>query len=209
MANEIEAPTKAEMALLEPFDGLTLEQIKVPQTKEEFAAAASDLACCQFIGFDTESRPTFQKGEASLGPHIVQLSTLETAYIFQLSKIESHRHIADLVESKQIVKVGFGLKSDKSHLRRKLGINPGAILDMDKVFRQKGYRKELGVKAAVALVFNQRFQKSKSVTMSNWAARELKSNQLIYAANDAYAAVKLLSVINKSSTLTGLPVTDL
>ncbi|BBB29926.1 3'-5' exonuclease [Neptunomonas japonica] len=207
MANEIEAPTKSEMALLEPFVGLSLAQIIVPHTKEEFAAAASDLARCQFIGFDTESRPTFQKGEASLGPHIVQFTTLETAYIFQLHKVESHRHVTELMESTKVIKVGFGLKSDKSHLRRKLGIAPRAILDMDRVFRQQGYRKELGVKAAVAIVFNRKFQKSKSVTMSNWSARELKDNQLLYAANDAYTALKLLSTLNKPASV--LPITDL
>jgi ribonuclease D len=207
MANEIDAPTKAEMALLEPFIGLSLEQIVVPQTKEEFAAAASDLARCQFIGFDTESRPTFQKGQASLGPHIVQLTTLETAYIFQLHKVESHRHIAELMESTKVIKVGFGLKSDKSHLRRKLGIKPRAILDMDRVFRQQGYRKELGVKAAVAIIFKRKFPKSKSVTMSNWAARQLKDNQLLYAANDAYTAPKLLSTLDQP--VSALPITDL
>lgn len=207
MANEIDAPTKAEMALLEPFVGLSLAQIIVPQTKEEFAAAAADLARCQFIGFDTESRPTFQKGEASMGPHIVQLTTLETAYIFQLHKVESHRHVAELMESTKVIKVGFGLKSDKSHLRRKLGITSRAVLDMDRVFRQQGYRKELGVKAAVAIVFNRKFPKSKSVTMSNWAARELKDNQLLYAANDAYTALKLLSTLDKPAS--ALPITDL
>lgn len=207
MKNEIDAPTKAEMALLEPFCGLSLAQIVVPKTAAEFEAATQDLMRCRFIGFDTESRPTFQKGETSLGPHIVQLTTLETAYIFQLHRVESHPHLSTLIESTQTVKVGFGLKSDKSHLRRKLGITPKAILDMDKVFRLEGYRKELGIKAAVAILFKQKFPKSKSVTMSNWGAECLKDNQLLYAANDAYAALKVLSVMNKAES--ALPITDL
>ncbi len=195
--NEIEAPTKAEIALLEPFFGLTLAQISVPATVAEFEAATSDLLCCRFVGFDTESRPTFNKGEKSAGPHIVQLTTLEHAYIFQLFREESHRFLTEIIESTSTVKVGFGLSSDKSHLRRRLGVEPKAILDMDKVFRQKGYRKELGIKAAVAILFKQKFQKSKSATMSNWGAGELKDNQLLYAANDAYAALKVLSVMDE------------
>jgi hypothetical protein len=47
----------------------------------------------------------------------------------------------------------------------------------------------MGAKAAVAIVLGQRLQKSKSVTTSNWASAELKPNQLLYAANDAYAAL--------------------
>lgn len=205
--DEIEAPTKAEIALLEPFAGLTLAQISVPATPEEFEEATADLMGCRFIGFDTESRPTFQKGEASAGPHIVQLTTLGHAYIFQLFREESHRFIAEIIESTHVIKVGFGLQSDKSHLRRKLGIKPKAILDMDKVFRQQGYRKELGVKAAVAILFQQKFQKSKSATMSNWSAKILKDNQLLYAANDAYAALKVLSVMHIDES--ELPITDL
>ncbi|SIS74266.1 3'-5' exonuclease [Neptunomonas antarctica] len=205
-SDEIDAPTKAEMTLLEPFAGLTLAQIIVPETIAEFEAATADLMRCRFVGFDTESRPTFQKGEASAGPHIVQLTTLEHAYIFQLYREESHRFLTEIIESTHTVKVGFGLKSDKSHLRRKLGVTPKAILDMDKVFRQEGYRKELGVKAAVAILFQQRFQKSKSATMSNWGAGVLKNNQLLYAANDAYAALKVLSVMNKDES--ELPITD-
>jgi ribonuclease D len=205
-SDEIEAPAKAEIALLEPFAGLTLAQIIVPETTAEFEAATADLMRCRFVGFDTESRPTFQKGETSAGPHIVQLTTLEHAYIFQLYREESHRFLTAIIESTHSVKVGFGLKSDKSHLRRKLGITPKAILDMDKVFRQEGYRKELGVKAAVAILFQQKFQKSKSATMSNWGARVLKDNQLLYAANDAYAALKVLSVMNKDES--ELPITD-
>jgi ribonuclease D len=33
--------------------------------------------------------------------------------------------------------------------------------------------------------------KSKSVTTSNWAARVLSERQLLYAANDAYAAIRI------------------
>ncbi len=198
--DEIEAPTKAEIALLAPFAGLTLAQISVPASIAEFEAATADLMHCRFIGFDTESRPTFNKGEKSAGPHIVQLTTLEHAYIFQLYREESHRFLTEIIESTATVKVGFGLSSDKSHLRRRLGVAPKAILDMDKVFRKKGYRKELGVKAAVAILFKQKFQKSKSATMSNWGAGELKDNQLLYAANDAYAALKVLSVMHTDET---------
>jgi hypothetical protein len=67
-------PRKAETTLLEPFVGLTLSQIVVPVTAAEFAEAAKNILAAGVVGFDTESKPTFTKGEVSTGPHIVQSS---------------------------------------------------------------------------------------------------------------------------------------
>ncbi|MEH6626751.1 MAG: 3'-5' exonuclease [Motiliproteus sp.] len=197
MSNKREAPTKAEISVLEPFPGLPLESIVVPKTKAQFAAAATDLYQSRFVGFDTESKPCFRPGQVSDGPHVIQLATLKTAYIFQLHRVDSDGIVAQLLKSDQLIKVGVGLKSDRSHLLRKLGITPRAILDVNALFRAEGYRKEMGIKAAIAVVFKQRFQKSKRVSTSNWALAELKSNQLLYAANDAYAALKVLDALNK------------
>ncbi|MCG6873640.1 MAG: 3'-5' exonuclease domain-containing protein 2 [Betaproteobacteria bacterium] len=206
MTQRIEAPTKIEIALLEPFAGLPLDRIVVPSTGTEINDAAADLATARFVGFDTESKPVFAKGEVSDGPHVVQFSTLERAYIFQLHRPECHEAVGALLASIAVVKVGFGLRSDQDQLPRKLGVHPRAVLDLNAVFRRHGYRKAIGVKAAVAVVFKQKFQKSRRMTTSNWARRELMPNQLIYAANDAYAAVKVLDALRLSED--ELPITD-
>jgi len=51
------------------------------------------------------------------------------------------------------------------------------------------------VKAAVAVLFKQRFAKSKKAATSNWAAPNLTESQLIYAANDAYAAIRVYEAL--------------
>lgn len=193
---EREAPGKADIALMPPFQGLGLAQILVPRSHEDFIAATRDLLQCRYVGFDTESKPTFDKGETSRGPHVVQLTTLKHAYIFQLWREHCCEHLCRILQSADTVKVGFGLGSDRSHIRRKLGITPNALLDLDQVFRKQGYRRELGVKAAIAVLLRQKFQKSKSVAMSNWALPELKDNQLLYAGNDAYAARVVLELLD-------------
>jgi ribonuclease D len=76
-----------------------------------------------------------------------------------------------------------------------LQVEPRALLDLDTIFRERGYRKSVGLKAAVALVFNQRFSKSKRIGTSNWSNRELTGRQLLYAANDAYAAMQVYAAI--------------
>ncbi len=192
---EREAPSKADIALLPAFQGLELSQIRVPRTHEDFMTATRDLLQCRYVGFDTESKPTFDKGETSRGPHVVQLTTLKHAYIFQLWREHACDCLRQILQSADCIKVGFGLRSDRSHIRRRLGINPNALLDLDQVFRQQGYRRELGVKAAIAVLLGQKFQKSKSIAMSNWALPELRDNQLLYAGNDAYAARLVLELL--------------
>lgn len=207
MPDDLDAPTKAEIARLEPFLGLPLEKIFVPTTKDQFSAAVADLMRCRFVGFDTESKPTFKKGELSDGPHVVQFATLNKAYIFQLHRIDCHAVLTQLLEATNLVKVGFGLRSDQSRLRSKLGIKPRAILDLNALFRSEGYRKEIGARGAVAIMFNKRLQKSRSVSTSNWALLKLKSNQQLYAANDAYVALKVLQALKKPES--ELPILSL
>jgi ribonuclease D len=194
------------VALLEPFTGLTIDRIFVPSTRGEIDHAAAELAAARFVGFDTESKPTFAKGEVSDGPHTVQFATLEKAYVFQLHRTECHPAVGAILASTDVVKVGFGLGFEQDQLPRKLGVHPRAILDLCAVFRRQGYYKMIGVKTAVAVVFRKKFQKSKRISTSNWARLELAPNQLLYAANDAYAAVKVLDALGLRDA--DLPITD-
>ena len=147
------APTKAEIALLEPFVGLALAHIQVPSSREEFASATAEIEAAGIVGFDTESKPTFVTGDVSAGPHVVQFALHDKAYLFQLHRAEGHPFLIGLLQSEQLIKVGFGLKSDSGQIYAKLGIHIGAVVDLNKVFRMGGYQKEMGVRTSVALVF--------------------------------------------------------
>lgn len=201
------APTKVEIALLEPFAGLALEHIHVPSTSSEFEMATAELKAAGLVGFDTESKPTFVTGDVSDGPHVVQFALQDKAFLFQFHQIEGHPYLIDLLQSKTLIKVGFGLKSDSRQIYAKLGIHLGGVVDLNTVFRADGYHKEMGVRAAVGLVFKQRFAKSRHVTTSNWSQAKLTPQQMLYAANDAYAALKVLEALN--IPLEDLPVMGL
>ncbi len=190
------APTKADIALLEPFAGLALEHIHVPTTTTEFEIAAAEIKAAGLVGFDTESKPTFVTGDVSEGPHVVQFALQDKAYLFQFHQTLGHPYLIELLQSKALIKVGFGLKSDSRQIYAKLGIYLGGVVDLNTVFRADGYHKEMGVRAAVGLVFKQRFAKSRHVTTSNWSRPQLTSQQILYAANDAYAALKVLEALN-------------
>jgi ribonuclease D len=188
-------PDKEQIALLEPFDRLGLGEIQVVSTPSHASAALAELAGAAVLGFDTESKPTFAKNEASDGPHIVQLSTVRKAWIFQLQDADCRRAVAALLESTTIVKAGFGLGDDRRRITSKLGVDLQGVLDLNTVFRERGYRKDMGVRGAVAVLFNRRFIKSRKATTSNWANPRLTEAQIIYAANDAYAALRVFEAL--------------
>jgi len=188
-------PDKNQIALLAPFDRLGLDQIQLVANSQQAVRALEELEGVTALGFDTESKPTFAKNEASTGPHIIQLSTLERAYIFQLEDAECRRAVAVLLESQRIIKAGFGLGDDRRRIIHKLGVDLQDVLDLNTVFRERGYRKDMGVRGAVAVLFNKRFIKSRKATTSNWANAHLQESQLIYAANDAYAALRVYQAL--------------
>ena len=192
---QFETPDKEQIALLEVFDRLALSQIQVVSTPEQAAVALQALAGATALGFDTESKPTFAKNESSSGPHIVQLSTLHKAWIFQLEDAACRHAVGQLLESPAILKAGFGLGDDRKRIVHKLGVDLQGVLDLNTVFRDKGYRKDMGVRGAVAVVFNKRFIKSKKAATSNWANAKLSEAQIVYAANDAYAALRVFEAL--------------
>ena len=63
------------------------------------------------------------------------------------------------------------------------------------LFAQRGHGRQVGVKVAVAIVFKQRFRKSKRAATSNWREQHLSRQQILYAANDAYAALRVYNAL--------------
>jgi ribonuclease D len=188
-------PDKDAIALLPPFERLGLDRVTLVSTGAQAQEAQAQLLKATVWGFDTESKPTFRVGEQSDGPHVLQLSTAERAWVFQLHDPACRTIAAQLLAAPDIVKAGFGLGDDRKRIVHKLGIEPQGILELNAIFHQRGYRKDMGVKGAVAVLFHQRFIKSKKAATSNWANAQLSESQLVYAANDAYAALRVCAAL--------------
>lgn len=184
-------PSKDDIALLEPFERLGLDRISLVSTAAQAREACAALIEHTVWGFDTESKPTFFKDQASDGPHIVQLATEQRAWVFQLHEPDCRAQVAALLAHGGHIKAGFGLGDDTRRIVSKLAVEPAAVMELNAVFRARGYRKDMGVKGAVAVLFNRRFLKSKKAATSNWANPQLSEAQLIYAANDAWAAARV------------------
>jgi len=190
-------PSKQEILELEPYTGLGLEQVRLICSAEEAQQALAEMGAHEALGFDTESRPTFVKNQRSGGPHVLQFATPERAYIFQSHHRECHPAIAEVLKSDHIAKIGFGLSNDIRHIGDRFGIEPQAIVDLDRAFMDLGYKNQVGARTAIAILFNKRFAKSKSTTTSDWSNKVLSEKQLLYAANDAYAAIQVYRALKK------------
>ncbi len=188
-------PSKDEIARMPPFEGLSPGHIHLVSTHAQAELALRALTAARAIGFDTESKPTFRVGDVSGGPHVIQLATAEDAFIVQVGGTTPIDFLKTVLESTTIVKVGFGLKSDRGPVQEKLGVRVGETVDLSYALRERGYAQAVGVKAAVAIVLGRRLQKSRAVSTSNWALPKLSAKQLRYAADDAYAALAVFHAL--------------
>jgi len=173
------------------YPGLDLARVTLVDNEALAAQARAALLACDAIGFDTESKPTFLKGEVSTGPHLVQLASDDHAWLFPVARGVDRDGLKEILESSAVLKVGFGLGNDRSALRFRLGIALANVLDLGELLRGPGHRGTVGTKVAVAHFFGQKLHKSKKTGTSNWASPRLSERQLLYAANDAHVALRL------------------
>lgn len=194
-------PTPEQIAALPPYPALPPQCIHLLKTAEQLADAEQALREAGHVGFDTESKPVFVAGAPQTGPEVIQFATATRAFIVQTATPGVHEFLRAMIESDEVVKVGFGLASDRPQIQRRLGLRLGRAIDLSHQVRRLGFKDAVGLKVAVAVVLGQRFSKSRKATTSNWANAVLTPQQLQYAANDAHASLRVYQALNA-----GLPV---
>jgi ribonuclease D len=162
-------------------------RVRVVATEEELQEARVDLRQEAVVGLDTETRPAFRKGESHL-PCLVQTATARAVYLFQLRRTEVFPALAELLGDARIVKAGISLKDDLRALKQVFGFSEQSMLDLGTVARSNGFG-QTGVRNLAGILLG--FRIPKGTKTSNWAARELSSVQIAYAATDAWACREL------------------
>lgn len=190
---------KASIQQLPPFKNLNHQNIVVIENIEQCKTIKEELKAAIFLGFDSESKPTFRVGEVSTGPHLIQLATEHKAYLFHVNS-STLKFLQPILSNQKQLKVGFGLKNDK-HIFHKKGIELESCVDLAKGFSHFGFTQQMGIQKAVALLFGQYLSKSKKVGTSNWAQKPLTLQQINYAAADAYAALLVFLELRKQNLL--------
>lgn len=190
-------PTPEQIAALPAYEALPASHIHVLKTAAQFEFAQGALRQAGHVGFDTESKPVFVAGQPQTGPEVIQFATLTDAFIVQTATPGVHEFLQAMIESDDVVKVGFGLASDRPQIQRKLGLQLGQSIDVSQLVKRLGFKDAVGLKVAVAVVLGRRFSKSKKATTSNWANKTLTPQQLQYAANDAHASLLVYKALRE------------
>ena len=153
----------------------------------ELARARADLMQETIIGWDTETRPAFRKGE-SYPPALFQAATARAVYLFQLRHAEHFGLLADLLGEKRIVKAGVAVADDLKKLRQVFAFVEHNMLDLGLAARRAGYA-QTGLRNLAGLALGIRIAKGAKTT--NWAAAQLMPQQIRYAATDAWVCREL------------------
>ena len=161
--------------------------IHIIQTTEQAKDACAILIKEKVLGFDTETRPAFYKGQSYL-PSLLQMAGTKVVYLFQLSKCGLTDSITNLLSNDNIIKSGVAIDQDLTGLQQILHFDPAGFIDLGDIARLKGLPHH-GLRGLGACLLN--FRISKSGRTSNWSANQLTKKQIKYAATDAWLGREL------------------
>jgi ribonuclease D len=155
--------------------------------QEQLPGVLADLRKESLLGFDTETRPAFRKGERYL-PSLLQLGGESHVWMFQLQALGDLQELFSVLADRSILKAGVAIERDLIELRELQDFLPSGFHDIGKMAEQRGFLKT-GLRPLAALLLEGRVSKGAQVT--NWATSELSLKQQLYAATDAWVSRNL------------------
>lgn len=157
------------------------------ESAEEAQKAIEKLKSEKILGFDTETRAAFKKGE-SYSVSMLQLATDTDAYLFRLNKVGMSQELADILANPEVVKAGVGLRDDIKAIKKLIPFEDNNFVDLATVAQEKNIT-NFGLRALTAIVLDKRL--SKNAKISNWERKELTREQISYAACDAVVGYEI------------------
>ncbi len=162
-------------------------EVCLATTPRDLERALADIRRESVVGFDTETRPSFSKGE-SHPTCLVQVATASAVYLFQLRRLDVLPILAELLAQPRTVKAGVGLAHDLRSLKLVFPFTEQNVLDLGVVARRCGLE-QTGLRNLAGIFLG--FRVPKGNRTSNWAAAQLSAQQITYAATDAWVCREL------------------
>jgi ribonuclease D len=185
LARDMKTMTREEVAQLaiKKYEGT----ICLVASAQDLKRAIHVIRGEEVVGLDTETKPTFRKGQFHL-PCLVQIATTSVVYLFQLKRMEFSGMLEEVLENPALIKVGIGLADDLKNLKKVFPFEPQNIIDLSLVAQRQGF-KQSSVRSLAGQLLGFRITKNSST--SNWASPRLKPKQIAYAATDAWVCREL------------------
>ncbi len=165
------------------FDG----DIHLIDTIDKFEKIIPLLAGDTLLGFDTETKPSFRKGRRN-SVSLLQLATDDTAFLMRLNLIGLPASLSTLLSDDSVIKAGVALRDDIKELAELSPFDPGGFTDLQLIADHFGI-KNYSLKKMAAIVLG--YTVSKRQQVSDWNARRLTAQQILYAATDAWVCYNI------------------
>ncbi len=146
--------------------------------------AVDELLSESILGFDTESRPAFKKGEY-FPPSLIQIAGAKKVFLFHIVHISGLEVIRPILENGKIMKVGSAIQNDVKHLQRMMPFDARGFFDLG-LFSGKLGIVYTGLRNLAAIFLRIRISKSSQLT--DWSRPKLTPQQVLYAATDAWVS---------------------
>lgn len=166
-------------------------RIEVITTLPKLHEAIEVLKQEKWVGFDTETKPSFVKGVKNKVA-LVQLSTPQVCYLIRVNKLGIPPILSEFLAAPTPLKIGLSLHDDYRVLLRSCKFKPTGFVDLQKIIKKVGIE-ELGLQKMYAILFGKKISKAQRLT--NWEAAYLNELQQEYAAIDAWACVDIYEKI--------------
>lgn len=168
-------------------------RIIVVFTEKDADKAVEYLMKQKLLGFDTETRPTFKKGQ-TYQVALLQVATQDTCFLFRLNRIGLTDSIIRLLEDRTITKVGLSLQDDLRGLQARHSFETGEFVELQKEVKDIGIE-DNSLQKIYANLFGGKIAKNQQ--LSNWEADILTEAQQRYAATDAWACIQIHQEVEK------------
>jgi ribonuclease D len=162
-------------------------RIVVVLTERDADKAVRYLLSQPILGVDTETRPSFKKGETHQVA-LLQVSSYDVCFLFRLNQLGMSPSVKRLLEDTRVPKIGLSLRDDLLSLHKLADFNAGYFIDLQDHMREIGVE-DLSLQKLYANFFAQKISKREQLT--NWEADILQDKQKLYAATDAWSCIML------------------
>jgi ribonuclease D len=157
------------------------------QSDQDLRHLSEDVHHEHLVGFDTETRPTFRKGQ-NHPPSLVQIATAKMVYLIQIKRVDCAEVLASILNNKRIIKAGVAIIYDLVELGKLFPIQPANVIDLGDVAKKNGLL-QTGIRNLTGIFLNGRI--TKGARTSNWTRANLSVSQQQYAATDAWISREL------------------
>ena len=168
-------------------------RIVVVLTERDAEKAVRYLLSQPILGVDTETRPSFKKGEAHQVA-LLQVSSYDVCFLFRLNQLGLSPSVKRLLEDTRVPKIGLSLRDDLLSLHKLADFNAGYFIDLQDHVREIGVE-DMSLQKLYANFFAQKISKREQLT--NWEADILQDKQKRYAATDAWSCIMLYEELQR------------